>query len=751
MKNKLPVQIMVLPLLIFFIICVSNITVLAQGDNPLVDHVPPELIENINYSDDGEDVITDASGYDNFNLGVDFAEPHVTQNPNNPEQYFGAYNINGAWRTNDGHDWLHSSPNFGTNPNGDPCTAYDGSGNLYYETMYGGIQGCKVMRSTDNGTTWGASVTSILGGDKNWLAADQTTGPYSDYVYTTMTRSSFNGHGFARSTNNGTSWTTTFNASNSPLPGAMVCVGPNGATDGGSVYFVTNNQPTFSSTYSFYVSTDGGATFTFKSTQNFAGYVGTSVSGRHTVQFFRTRPYPFIAADQSGGAFRGRLYLVYASNTPAGNGNKPDIFCRYSTNQGSTWSSPVVINDDPGTTANHQWHPSIWCDMSSGRLYAKWMDTRDTPTSDSAYIYASYSDDGGITWAPNQQISNQKMRICASGVCNPGSANYMGDYDAIISTNNQALMMWTDFRSNNHGSYVGYFPDFAMQVSPTTASINWNGGETFITVDVPSVKLYSSTAIFSATVLPSPPNGTITFDFPSGNTISSYPGNVQLRITTAGNVTAGNYTVTIQGEGPNGTPVHRRDVSLDVIIPVELTSFTANTNGNNVKLNWTTATEINNQGFEVQRKMQNEEFASVGFVEGYGTTTETQNYSFTDENLLPGVHSYRLKQVDFDGTSELSDVVEVEVSTPLYYSLSQNYPNPFNPSTTISYSIPADGYVTLRVYDVLGNEVASLVDEQKQSGIFNIHFNASALSSGVYYYTLKASEFTSTKKLVLMK
>ena len=149
--------------------------------------------------------------------------------------------------------------------------------------------------------------------------------------------------------------------------------------------------------------------------------------------------------------------------------------------------------------------------------------------------------------------------------------------------------------------------------------------------------------------------------------------------------------------------------------------------------------------------MQNEDFGIVGFIEGNGTTTEIQNYSFIDENLLPGIHSYRLKQVDFDGTSELSDVIEVEVSAPIEYSLSQNYPNPFNPSTTIIYSIPEDGHVTLKVYDVLGNEVASLVDEQKQSGSFDVNFNASALSSGVYYYQIKAGEFTSTKKLVLMK
>jgi len=531
----------------------------------------------------------------------------------------------------------------------------------------------------------------------------------------------------------------------------MVCVGPNGAIDGGAVYVVTNHTSTFASQYTFRVSTDGGATWTIKSTQGFSGYVGSNVNGRHSVQNMRTRPYPFIAADNSNGTYRGRLYCVYASNTPAGNGNKPDIFCRYSTNQGTTWSSPVVVNDDASTTNHNQWHPSIWCDTQTGRLFVKWMDTRDTPTSDSAYIYASYSDNGGVTWATNQRISNQKMKINCSTCPGGGTPRYQGDYDAMVSTDNQALAMWTDFRAGSFGSYVGYFPDFAMLVSPTTTGITNNNDSAFVTVDVPSVKLYSSTAIFSATVSPAPPNGTLTLDFPLGNTLGSFPGSVTLRIRSSGSVTAGTYTITVQGEGPNGTPVHRRTVTLDVVVPVELTSFTANSNGNDVNLNWTTASEINNHGFEIHRKMQNGEFRGVGFIDGNGTTTEIQNYSFTDENLSPGNYSYRLKQVDFDGTSELSDVIDVEVSAPIDFSLSQNYPNPFNPSTRISYSIPTDGYVTLKVYDVLGNEVASLVDEQKQSGSFDVNFNASALSSGVYYYTLKAGEFTSTKKLVLMK
>jgi hypothetical protein len=698
-------------------------------------------------------VITDSDGYDNFNLGVDFAEPHMSQNPNNPLQYFNAYNINGAWRTSDGHNWLHSSPNFGTTTRGDPCTAYDSLGNLYYENMYGSISGCKVIVSTNNGQNWGAPVTSILGGDKNWMAADQSAGPYSNYVYTTMTRSSFNGHAVARSTNLGVTWTQTGTFSSSPLPGAMVAVGPNvagGDVPGGAVYVATNNGSAFASVYTFRVSTDGGASWVLKSSQNFSGYVGSNVNGRNSVQNMRTRPYPFIAVDNSYGTYRGRLYLVYASNSPAGNGNKPDIFCRYSTDQGATWSSAVTVNDDANSQNHNQWHPSIWTDKQTGRLFVKWMDTRDTPTSDSAYIYATYSEDGGQTFLTNQRISNAKMRINCSTCGGGGTPRYQGDYDAIVSLDGQALGVWTDFRSGNFGSYVGYFPDFAMLVSPSGLSIPMNNGTAFVTIDVPDVKLYSQDAIFSATVTPTPSNGTILLDFPSGNTLSSFPGSVDLRIRTQNNVTVGIYTIAIQGEGPNGTPVHRRTVTLDVIIPVELTSFSALPNKNDVVLNWQTATEVNNQGFEIQRSNDGE-FEKIGFVPGHGTTTEIQSYIFIDENVLAGEYSYRLKQMDYDGTTEYSNIVEVEITQPAEYSLSQNYPNPFNPSTTIAYSILKDGLVTLKVYDVLGKEVVTLINEVQSAGTKNIIFDASDLSSGVYYYQLVSGEFTSIKKLILMK
>lgn len=187
------------------------------------------------------------------------------------------------------------------------------------------------------------------------------------------------------------------------------------------------------------------------------------------------------------------------------------------------------------------------------------------------------------------------------------------------------------------------------------------------------------------------------------------------------------------------------------VVPVELTSFTAISNNNNVILNWSTATELNNLGFEIQRAVAGNEFVSVGFVQGYGTTTEARNYSFVDANLSSGNYSYRLKQVDFNGTFSYSDEINVEVTTPLQFELSQNYPNPFNPSTKIKFSIPQSADVTLKIFNVLGQEVATLVDQNMESGVHTINFDASELNSGIYFYKLDAGSFSEVKKMTLIK
>ena len=144
-------------------------------------------------------------------------------------------------------------------------------------------------------------------------------------------------------------------------------------------------------------------------------------------------------------------------------------------------------------------------------------------------------------------------------------------------------------------------------------------------------------------------------------------------------------------------------------------------------------------------------WSNIGFVQGNGTSTSLHYYSFTDKNLNSGTYSYRLKQIDNDGSSKYINLTESFTIQPGEYRLSQNYPNPFNPTTVINYTLPEKSRVAIKVYNVLGKEVATLVNEVKPAGNHEVSFNASNLSSGVYYYTISAGKFTSTKKMILMK
>jgi parallel beta-helix repeat protein len=202
-------------------------------------------------------------------------------------------------------------------------------------------------------------------------------------------------------------------------------------------------------------------------------------------------------------------------------------------------------------------------------------------------------------------------------------------------------------------------------------------------------------------------------------------------------------------------------------IPVELTSFAASVIDGDVVLNWVTATELNNSGFEIQRNpsptpslkegaLEQFNWIKIGFLSGSGTSTEVHNYLFSDQSPYAGKSYYRLKQMDFDGSYEYSSIVEVDFNLPIEFSLEQNYPNPFNPTTKIRYTIPRDEKrkmqnVSLKVYDVLGNEVTTLVNEQRESGFYEVDFNSSSFTSGVYFYQLKAGPFLESKKMLLLK
>jgi hypothetical protein len=198
---------------------------------------------------------------------------------------------------------------------------------------------------------------------------------------------------------------------------------------------------------------------------------------------------------------------------------------------------------------------------------------------------------------------------------------------------------------------------------------------------------------------------------------------------------------------PFAKPFMLRPLIYETTIPVELVSFNASLNQSNVSLSWTTATELNNRGFSVQRKGSTQ-WQDIVFIEGKGTTTETNTYSYTD--YISSIESfgkiyYRLKQIDYDGSFSMSSEVLV-MMTPAEYKLSQNYPNPFNPVTRINFQLPYASHVTLKIYDVIGSEVATLVNEIKAAGNYNLDFNASSLASGVYYYKLQAGDFVQNKR-----
>jgi len=188
------------------------------------------------------------------------------------------------------------------------------------------------------------------------------------------------------------------------------------------------------------------------------------------------------------------------------------------------------------------------------------------------------------------------------------------------------------------------------------------------------------------------------------------------------------------------------------VIPVELTSFTANVNNlGDVVLNWETATEVNNQGFEIERRTETSEYRTIGYIEGNGTSTEPRSYSYIDKAADQGINYYRLKQVDFNGTYEYSDEVEIDVTGPLTFDLAQNYPNPFNPSTSIKYSVPESGNIRLSVFNIVGEEVAVLAEGFSQAGFYEVTFDASNLSTGVYLYKLQSANSVQTKKMMLLK
>ena len=318
-----------------------------------------------------------------------------------------------------------------------------------------------------------------------------------------------------------------------------------------------------------------------------------------------------------------------------------------------------------------------------------------------------------------------------------------------VANTNANYEMFPAFKDQLNGMRVLWRYDEAYAILEKTT----DGGDTWTEIPGP----YGGCIPLNVCYVPGTADGYVI----TGNAnVNGYSGGSAYTLdggNTWTNLDNGNYCYTVFNSDQVGwattftTPDFYKYVGPPIPIPVEFSAFTASVSGNEVNLNWSTATETNNKGFDIERVSGNTEWVKVGFVEGKGTTTEEQTYSFTDKEVPAGKYTYRLKQIDLNGSCSYSDEVTVQVQSVYTYFLAQNYPNPFNPSTTIKFGVKEKSNVRIDIFNSIGEKVNTVLNAEREPGNYQVEFNASDLPSGVYIYRIEAGKYNSIKKMILMK
>lgn len=274
--------------------------------------------------------------------------------------------------------------------------------------------------------------------------------------------------------------------------------------------------------------------------------------------------------------------------------------------------------------------------------------------------------------------------------------------------------------------------------------------------DVGSISYKSAGDVSGATITVASDSITISLTGKKANTLDSvFISGIQVQEIDGSKTSEGNIVPGISSQLNKFTGLSNTTnfgtLSGDGALPVELTSFTSSVNANVVTLNWETATEKNNYGFDVERKASGQSWVKIGFVQGAGISNVAKQYSFADNNVVAGSYSYRLKQIDNDGTFKYLPAIEVTVGAqPVSFAIG-NYPNPFNPSTVIRYSLPSNEFVNISIYNMLGQKVATLVNQRMEQGVHEVSFNANSFATGAYIYRIEAGGYSATKKMLLLK
>ncbi len=470
-------------------------------------------------------------------------------------------------------------------------------------------------------------------------------------------------------------------------------------TNEGRVYsFAVNGANLFAGTDSgVFLSTDNGASWTAVNNGLTIGPVyALAVNGTY-----------LFAAIEGGGIFRSGDN----GNTWTGVFNGSDIFVFSLGVSGTnvlvgTESGLVYVSTDNGNT-----YSTVNTGLMTSNSGAPNVSVFIQSGSD--LFAAGYgggvvlSTDNGASWTPATNGLDSAVDCLAAS----GSTLFAGtDSGVFISSNNG-----TNWQPADTGLTLLFIPISAMAVSGTD--------------------VYAGSQL----VFKSTDNGNnwvdSTVDLPGGNTINAFAvqGAYLFAGTTSGGISGG---------------VFRHD--LPIILPVELAAFSGSYTGSTIELQWKTATELNNSGFQVEKKVSGQ-WKTLGFVKGAGTSNATHTYSYADKNISGGVSSYRLMQVDHNGKTHYSQTISVNASVVKEFALRQNYPNPFNPSTVISFDLPEASQVTLKVYDSIGREVATLINEYRPAGTYEQQFDLGRLASGLYIYRLNSGAHTSVKTMLLLK
>jgi len=475
----------------------------------------------------------------------------------------------------------------------------------------------------------------------------------------------------------------------------------------------------------------------------------------------------WIAVDMHSNLYKGNVYVCWTEFDDYGSSNPNDssrIKFSRSTDKGLTFSNAVTISDRSGDCidSDNTVEGAVPCVGPNGEIYVSWAGPLG--------LMFDKSTDGGLSWGTDKFVSNipggwdfdvpgiYRCNGLPITACDTSQSPYRGNIyinwsdqrNGIDNTdiffarstdggnswsapkkvnddnsNRHQFFTWMTIDQTNGAIYIVFYDRRNTSGNATDVYVarSTNGGESFTNFKVSQSSFTPSASIF----------------FGDYTNIAAFNKKV--------------YPIWMRLDGSALSVWTAIIHDSLVFVPVELENFTVRNESDKIILQWQTASELNNKGFEVQRKFGNSDFASVGFVEGKGTTTEKQFYNFIDKPSENGLYSYRLKQIDFNGVNHFSDEVEIQFVSSIQVHLEQNYPNPTNSRTVIQWSIPINAHVKLKLYDVLGREVLTLVDGFREAGLYEnqIDFNKTELPSGIYLYELRIGSVSALKKLILIK